>query len=216
MIKSKLYYAQRVILGLQDDYPNQDWKIDVREIYPVLDDIVNALAAQNYFSNWTMAGAGIDEGFITTWEDVVVTDYENEVPSEFTFPSNYAALPNNDGIIGVIPMKQQLRGSDHSVVVVTYEQWLKYKNMPAGQFQGRLAGYPRGGKFKFTSCGVKKKYGNMIVRLAVRSAADIPVDQPYGIPSNHEGDVVSKAKLYFVEKRMMPTDYVRDKNDTAS
>lgn len=216
MIKSKKYYAQRVILGLQNDWPSQDWKMDERLVFPVLDDVVNGFAEQNYFDNWKMCGESIDEGFVTTWDGIEVTDGENEMPSYFTFPSNYAALPNNAGIIGVIPEKFQMRGEDAAVVVLTYEQWLKYKNMPAGSFQGRPAGYPKGSRFIFTSCGVKKKYGSMTVRLAVRNASDIANDQPYGIPSNFEDRVIKAVMEVFVTRRLMPTDQVRDKKDVAA
>lgn len=213
MIRTKRYYAEQILLGLQNNYPESDWKIDFREIYPQMDHVVNKLAAQNYFDNWKLTGTGIDEQFITTWDEVTVTDYDNKVPSEFTIPSNYAALPNNRGIDEIVPLKFQQNGNDYSVVIMSHGDYRRYKQMPAGKLEGRLGGYPKGKKFIFTECGVKKKYGNMMVRLVVRSASDIAADEQYPIPANFEGQVIKEVMLYFVEKRNEPTDIVRDKND---
>lgn len=215
MIKTKRWYSSRVILGLQNDYPNQDFKIQEREVWPVMDDVVNRMAEQDYFDNWKMSGQHIDEQFITTWDSIEVTDFEDEIPSQFTFPSNYAALPNNRGIDEIWPLKYQISGKDHSVVIMTHADFRRYKNMYAGHLEGRLGGYPKGNAFIFTTCGVKKKFGNVGLRLVIRSAADIDIDAAYPIPANREGDVITAVKLYFIEKRMQPTDQVRDGKDQA-
>lgn len=212
---TKRYYAQRVILGLQNDYPNIDFKIQEREVFPVIDDIVNRQAETDYFSNWQLTHQGIDEGYITTWEEIEVTDQENELPSFFTFPANYAALPNNRGIDEIWPLKFQMANKDHSVAIMTHSDYRRYKNMYAGHLEGRLGGYPQGSKFYFTTCGVKKKYGNMGLRLVVRSSADIAIDAPYPIPSNRVEEVIRKSIEYFIMKRLEPTDQVRDKKDSV-
>ena len=210
---TKRYYAQRVILALQNDYPNLDFKIQEREVLPVIDGVVNRMAEQDYFDNWKFSGQGIDEQFITTWEEIEVTDENDEKPSHFTFPSNYAALPNNRGIDEIWPLKFQIGGKDHSVVIMTHADYRRYKNLQAGSLEGRLGGYPQGDKFYFTTCGVKKKYGNVGLRLVVRSSADIAIDAPYPIPSNRVDEVIQETIKYFILKRLQPTDEVRDKKD---
>lgn len=211
--KTRLYYAHRVILALQDDYPSLEFKIQEREVFPVIDDIVNRMAEQDYFDNWKFSGQGIDEQFITEWDEVAVVDQDNELPSYFEFPSNYAALPNNRGIDEIWPLKFRMKGDDHSVVIMTHADYRRYKSMRAGKLEGRLGGYPQGTRFYFTSCGVKRKYGNVGLRLVIRSSKDISDTAPYPIPANREGDVVLMAIKYFVDKRNGQTDVVRDSKD---
>lgn len=215
MIKTKRYYADRVILGLQNDYPNEDFKIQHREVFLVMDDVVNKLAEENYFENWKLSGQNVDEQFITRWDEIEVIDQVDEKPSYFTFPSNYAAIGNNRGIDEIWPLKYQLEGQDHSVVIMTHSEYRRYKNLPAGKLEGRLGGYPKGKIFQFTSCGVKAKYGNVGLALVIRSSADIADDAPYPVPANKELDVIGLVKQYFVDKRSQPTDQVRDGKDQA-
>ena len=216
MIKSKRYYAQRVILGLQNDYPNVDFKIDEREVFPVLDDIVNRMAETDYFDNWKFSGQHVDEHFITTFDEITVVDQNDELPSYFEFPSNYAALPLNRGIDEIWPLNYRQKGDDHSVIVMTHQDFRRFKSLQAGSLEGRLGGYPQGTRFYFTTCGVKKKWGNVGLRLVIRSSADIAIDAPYPIPANREGDVVLMAIQWFMNKREEPTDEVRDAKDKAS
>lgn len=216
MIKSKRYYAQRVILGLQNEYPNQDFKIDEREVFPVIDDIVNRMAETDYFDNWKMSGQHLDEHFITQWDEITVVDQDDEQPSYFNFPSNYAALPNNRGIDEIWPLNYRQKGDDHSVAIMTHADFRRFKSLQAGKLEGRLGGYPQGTRFYFTTCGVKKRYGNVGLRLVIRNSADIAIDAPYPIPSNREGDVVLMAIQWFMNKRDQPTDEVRDGKDKVA
>jgi hypothetical protein len=215
MAKTKRYYAQRVMEQLQNDYPNQDFKIQERDVFPVLDDVVNKFAEKNYFDNWQYAGTGIDEGYITTWDSVDVVDGDNETPSYFIFPSTPADLPRNRGIDDIYPLKFQDRGRNHSVVVMSHADYRRYTNLYAGKLEGRLGGYRRGNKFHFTTCGVKKKYGNMSVRLVVRDASQFSITDIYPIPSNREGEVIEAVLKFFMAKRAQPTDQVRDSKDQA-
>jgi hypothetical protein len=215
MIKSKRYYAQRIILGLQDEYPNEDFKIDEREVFPVIDDIVNRMAETDYFDNWKFSGQHVDEQFITQWDEITVVDQDDEQPSYFNFPSNYAALPNNRGIDEIWPLNYRQKGDDHSVAIMTHQDFRRFKSLQAGKLEGRLGGYPQGARFYFTTCGVKKKFGNVGLRLVIRSSADIAIDAPYPIPANREGDVVLMAIQWFMNKRDQPTDEVRDGKDKA-
>lgn len=216
MIKTRKYYSDRVILALQNGYQNIDFKIQEREVFPVIDDVVNKLAEKDYFDNWRMTGQGVDEHFVTEFEEIEVIDQDNDKPSYFVFPSNWAALPNNRGIDEIWPLKFKMKGNDHSVVVMTHSDFRRYKSLYAGKLEGRLGGYPKGINFEFTTCGVKKKYGNMGLRLVVRSSADISNTAPYPIPANREGEVIGAVVQYFITKREEPTDEVRDSNDQAA
>lgn len=220
---SKIYYAERVIRSLQNDYPNIDWKIDEREVFPFLDDAVNALAVQNYLSNWKrFGGTGVDEQFITDFPDITVVDPADEdgeltgAPSYLEFPANYAALDKNRGIDEVYP-QEVTQDNQQSVVIISHDEYRRYQNNMAGNSQGRLTAYPKGGRLVFTECGVKAKYGSLFtVRLVIRDASKISDTAPYPIPANFEGLVIETVTKQFYDKRAAPTDTVRDKNDKTA
>jgi len=215
-MKTKQFYAQQVILLLQNDFPNIDTKIDERLVFLSIDEVVNELAKKNYFENWKMgAGAMFDEQFITTWDEIEVIDQPNSLHSYFTFPSNYVGVGMNEGIVDIIPIKY--RTSNQSAVIVTsMSDYYRYRSNPAGNMQGRLFGYPKGMKFEFGTCDVKKKYGNMIVRLAIRDSGMIPYDQPYPIPADKEGEVIMTALAVYRDRRKEPADTIRDNKDQGS
>lgn len=212
-MKTKRYYAERVLLELQNDHRNIDFKIDEREVFLVLDDVVNDLAAKNYFETWKTTGAGIDEQFITTWEPIEVTDQPDGLPSFLTLPSNYAALPRNRGIDEVYPMRYNTKNQS-SVVIMSHNDFRLYKNNPACGMQGRLFGYVQSNKIIFGSCDVGKTYGKEFgVRLVVRDSSQIGENDLYPIPSDKENFVVATAVDWFRSRRAQPTDSVRDNKD---
>lgn len=215
-LKTKRFYAQRVISLIMNNEPNMDFKIDERDIFVQLDAVVNQYAEQNYFDNWKVSGEGIDEHFITEFSPITVIDQEDGLPSYFDFPINYAALPNNRGIDEIFPLKFREEGAQSSpVVVMSNLESRRYGNLQAGSMQGRLSGYPKGRRFMFRQCGVKAEYGDMAVRLVIRDSTEIGVDEFYPIPSNFENRIVSEVAAWFLKKRANPTDTVRDKNDKA-
>jgi hypothetical protein len=215
-MKTKRFFADQVKDVIMNNHPNMDFKIDERDIFVRLDAIVNQYAEQNYFDNWKFVGEGIDEHFITTWDEVTVVDPTDEQPSYFEFPSNYAALPNNRGIDEIFPLKYKKGGVQSSpVIVMDNITSRRYGQLQAGRMEGRLSGYPKGNKFIFRECGVKAKYGNMSVRLVIRDSTTIGVTDFYPIPSNFEQRVIMETAAWFIQKREAPTDKVRDKNDEA-
>ncbi len=213
-MKTKQFFSDRVKLLIMNDYPNIDDKIDEREIFLCLDATVNEMAKKNYFENWRLTGASLDEQFITTFEDVTVTDPANSLPSYLTFPANYVALPKNGGIVEVYPIAFKTEYQP-LVVVISHEEYRRFLSNPAGNMQGRLTAYPEGNILKFTTCEVKKKFGNMNVRLAIRDSSQIADDAPYGIPADAENAVVMACVALYVSRRMQPTDSVRDNKDQA-
>ena len=210
-MKTKSMYAEQVGGLLINNYPNIDWKIDERDIFVRMDSIVNEMARKSMLDNWKLSMSGIDEQFITTWPILTVTDQLYEMPSYFDLPVNYADLPMGRGIDEIWPLK--LQAENHSVVILTHHDVRLYSNNMAGAMAGRLAGYPEGYRFYFTSCDVKKKYGDVGLRLVIRDASLILSTVPYPIPSDKEEEMITRVVKWFVDKRTRPTDVVRDKND---
>lgn len=219
MSRTKRYYAERVVIGLQNGHPNIDFKIHELDIFASIDAIVNAQAKAGFLNNWKMGTPGLSETFITTWdgEDAIeVIDQTNGKFSYMELPvQHWIDLPLEQGIVEIWPQKWQPEGKNFSVVIMTHSDVRLYANNMAGGMQGRLAGYPQGNRFWFTSCDVKKRYGNMGLRLAVRDSQQIDLDAVYPIPGDQEEFIIRKSIEYFVQKKLMAPDKVRDKNDQA-
>lgn len=214
MPKTKRAFCEQILNELEDDYRNIDFKIDEREVFLRMDATVNEMAAKNYFDNWKMSGASIDEGFITTWEPVTVVDQDNSLPSYLTLPSNYPALPKNGGIVQIYPIRF-VKENQPPVVIISHEDYRRYMSNPAGKYSGRLTGYPKGTRFTFTTCGVKKIYGDMGVSLAVRDSSVIGMNEVYPIPSDRENELVATLVEWFRNRRLQVTDSVRDNKDAV-
>ena len=212
-MRTKKYYSEQIVNGLVNGYPNIDWKLDERDIFTCMDTVVNSLAKAGFLTNWKMGVAGVSENFITTWDEVVVTDQTESRPSYLTLPVNYADMPMERGIDEIWPLKFQAEGKNHSVVILNHKDVRLYSNNMAGNWQGRLAGFPQADKFYFTICDVKKRYGNMGLRLVVRDSSIIGIDAPYPIPADAELMVIKACVDWFREKRAIPQDKIRDKID---
>lgn len=217
MIKSKKYYADRIIRNLQDTFPNADFRISEREIFVMIDDVVNSMARQNYMDNWKLYGAGVDESFITTWDGEqaisVVDPDEGQSPSYIELPAVPVALPKNAGIEEVWPLRYEfgsVRVMDHRDVRMT-------RRLMSGNLQGELGGFRQGMKFVFNQTQVSKKYGNRFgARLVVKDSSALSNDAPYPIAADLEDFVINAATEKFVTRRMMPSDVVRDKQDAVN
>lgn len=214
-MRTKSFYAEQVIRSLQNDERNIDFKIDEREVFLDLDSVINELAAKSYFENWKLCGGSIDEGFLTTYEPMTVVDQENGLPSYIELPSNYAALPRNAGINQAYPIRWDTT-NQAPVVIISHEDYRRYNNNPARGFGGRLVAYPKGNRLYFTSCGVKKNYGDMGLVLVVRDSGAIGDDDPYPIPADKEDEVISRVTEMYRKRRLQPTDSVRDNKDSLS
>lgn len=211
-IKTKKYFADRIILALQNAYPNIDFKIQDREVFLAVDDIVNAMAKDNYFENWKTGMATIDDQYTTTWDGdsaIAVTDPEDQL-SYLELPASYAALPMNRGVDEVWPNNFEYG----SVKIISHRDLRLYKNNMAGNLQGELGGYPQGSRFVFNQCDVGKNFSETFgVRLVIRDSSQISITAPYPIPSDQVEEVIKRGVLFFTQKRFQVTDTVRDKND---
>jgi hypothetical protein len=216
MIYSKKYFAERVLKGLQDAFPNADLRaINEREIFLVLDDVVNSMARDNYFENWKLYGGAVDESFITTWDGdnaIAVVDPANK-PSYIVLPATPAALPRHAGIDEIWPENYEygaVRVMDHKEVRLT-------RRLMSGNMQGDLGGYQKGDRFEFNQVNVGKNFAPTFgVRLVVRDSTAMSLTETYPIPSNLREEVIKRAVDLFRERRMLPTDVVRDKQDAIN
>lgn len=195
--------------------PGSDNNIQPRQIFVELDDVVNSMAKDNYFENWKLYGAAVDEQFIVTWDGesaIDVQDVDNQ-PSYITLPANYAALPKHDGIQEVWPLNYEfgaVRKRDHADIRLT-------RRLMSGNMQDELGGYPRGNLFVFDQVGVGKNFATKFgVRLVTHDASQITADAPYPVPSNLEEELIDRVVKKFLDRRTIPTDVVRDKQDAIN
>jgi hypothetical protein len=214
-MKTKKYYSDRTFLMLQDIYPQSDNRVQEREIWRMLDDVVNSLARDNYFENWKLYGAALDEAFVTTWDGgnaISVVDIEGQ-QSYLQIPSNYIALPKHGGIVEVWPTNfafGQVHIRDHADVRRT-------RRLMSGGMQGELGGYPKGMIFEFDQVDVGKLYSDKFgMRLAIRDSSQIAIDSPYPVAADKEEEVIQRVVDKIRERRVQPTDTVRDKNDAPN
>lgn len=211
-MKTKKFYAEQAIIGLQNDYPNIDFKITLQEVYIIIDNVVNAMAKDNYFENWKLYGAAIDEAFVTTWDgDNALTVVDpDELPSYIVFPANYVALPKHAGINEVWPINYEYG----SVRIMDHGDVRRTRKLMSGNLQNELGGYPKGSVFEFNQVGVGKNFSETFgMRLVVHDSSLIAIDVPYPIPADMEDEVIRRVKITLQQKRLSPTDTVRDKND---
>lgn len=223
MVKSKRYYSDRVRKDLQDAFPNIDTRtFDEREIFLTIDDVVNSMAKLNYMENWKMlSGIGVDEQFITEWSGVnaiTVIQTSNDSLCYLEFPAQYAALQKNGGIVEVWPENYAFG----AVRIMDRGDARKTRRLMSGNLQGELGGYPKhilGSTpiLEFNQTAVKEKYGPTFgMRLVVHDSSLISVTAPYPIPADLQEEVIKRSVLHFKERRLMPTDAVRDKQDAIN
>lgn len=214
MIHTKKTIADRVISRLQNDFPGIDFKIQIREVFLVVDDIVNAMAKKNHMDNWKLGSVGLDECFITTWDgdNALTVVEEDNTQSYLTLPATPAALFMNGGIVEIWPLNFEFG----AVKIRRHEDIRRTRNLMSGNMQGELGGYPRGTLFVFDQIDVRKNFSeNFGCRLAIKDSTAISETAPYPVAGDLLEEVIGKAYLYFAEKRLAPTDTVRDKNDKA-
>lgn len=216
MARTKRYYYDRVILGIQDSPGfNIDWKVQPREVFLIVDDIVNSLAKQNFLDNWKVSGDGVDEQFVTEWSGssgITVVDPTDQ-PSYLTLPANYAALPNLAGIREIWPENYEYG----FVKIVPHEDIRRTRNLMSGNFQGELAGYPRGNLFVFNQVNVGKNFSTTFgVRLVIKDSTMITETEPYPVPADLEEEIIRRAIEFVLKKRLSPTDLIRDRNDALT
>lgn len=216
MIQTKKSIADRVVLRLQDGFASIDWKIDEREMFRVIDDKANARAKLNLIENWKLTGSRIvDESFITTWDGdnaLTVVDPEGE-QSYIILPATPVALPDDAGVQEIWPLDYgygQVRLRRH-------EDIRRTRNLMSGNMQQDLGGYRNGVKFVFDQVDVGKNFGSKFgVRLVIKDSTSIGVNDNYPIAGDVLDSLIEDVYQYFVQKRLAPTDTVRDAQDAIN
>ncbi len=213
MARTKKYYADRIISGLQDAFPNIDFKIQIREVFLVVDDIVNGLAKQNFIDNWKLNAGPVDEQFITTWDGdnaITVVDPAGGSPSYIVLPAHFVALPKNGGIVEIWPINYEYG----AVKIMNHSDVRRTRRLMSGNLQGELGGYSKGVNFEFNQTDVSKNFAQTFgVRLVIKDSSAISETAPYPVPADLEGQVIQMGIEFFTTKRLMPTDTVRDGKD---
>lgn len=210
MAKTRVWFGEQVLNELQNSLRNSDEKIDIREVYIRLDALVNQRARAGYFENWKLRLQGVDESYVTTWETVTVTDQSHGQLSYLTLPTCPVELPNNEGIVEICPKKYYLTGNNHSVIIMSRERYRSYNSGMAASMQGRLAGYRQGMQFIFTQDNVKKQYGDMLVRLAIRDSSFLSDTDVYPIPADKEQEIIAELVKWFMDRKNRQPDLIRD------
>lgn len=215
-MKTRVHYGEQVLNGLSAGLRNRDEKIDIREVYLQLDNIVNQLAKEGFLENWKMGFGGVDDQWLTRWEWLTVTDPADEGNSYFSIPANYVPLPKNQGI-NEIYFKNDFdtvtKKYFNAVHVISQKDYITYRNNPAGSLQGRLAVFPQNGKFIFNQPNIASIYGDVGVALVIKNSFDISDSAPYPIPADIENRLIQECIQFFLQRRAIPTDTIRDRND---
>jgi hypothetical protein len=211
-MRTKRYFYDRIVLGLQDAYPNIDWNIQPREVFLAVDDIVNSLAKQNAMENWKMGGLRLDEAFVTTWSGetaISVVDVDNQ-PSYLVLPAQCVALPNDAGVVEIWPENYEYG----AVRIMMHQDVRRTRRLMSGNLQGELGGYRKGINFEFNQVDVGKNFASTFgVRLAIKDSTAISETAPYPIPADLEGEIIQLGIEFFSARRFQATDTIRDKQD---
>jgi hypothetical protein len=212
MIQTKKSVADRIVLRLQNAFPNADFKIFEKEIFRVVDDKVNARARENFMNNWKLGSQNTDESFITTWDGenaIAVVDVEED-QSYIELPATPVALYENQGVVEVWPMNFEFG----AVRIRRHEHIRRSKNLMSGNMQQELGGYRNGSRFVFDQVDVGKNFAATFgVRLVIKDSTAVGLYDPYPVAADILDLVIEDVYQYFLERKIVPTDTVRDRND---
>lgn len=217
-VKSKLYFSELCLKELNSQFRNRDEKIDQREVIIRIDQIVNAGAKAGIFESWNMGERAIDDQFTTTWDGrlnswLAITDVSDTGESYFTIPSNYVVLPKNGGIVQVYLEKNYF----DPVAILSPAEASTIRNTLAGNLEGRIGVYPRGGRMYFIGRqNVGSKYGGAGLQLVIRDASAIADDAPYPIDAAQEHLVIEQTVKWFRDRKNQGADTVRESVDSAN
>jgi len=218
--KTKIGYAEAVLLELQESLRNRDEQVDKREVIIRMDAIVNQMAKEGVLENWKLGfGYQTDEQYLTRWEWLTVTDPTDKSPSYIAIPANYVALAKNGGINQVYFQNDFTSAKKKyfdPVIITTYQEVSLYRSNMAGKLEGRISCYPRNGNLYFDRGNINKIYGNIGMALVVRDSSSIADDQPYPIPADKEHLIIANLVQWFRSRRAQPQDLIRDNNDITT
>lgn len=217
-LRTKYSYADEVLLGVRAQYPGRDIHIDPREIFLKLDQWVNDRAKAGFLLNWKVfKSQHIDEGYLTRWEYITVTDPDNKAPSYFQIPAQYAELPDNQGINQVY-FENSFTSTKtkyfNPVIITSFKDLSSYRNTVGEYLEGRISCYPRGGFMYFDRGEINTKYGRIGLALVVRDASAITDDAAYPIPADIQKTMINEIIEFYRLKLLQPQDNIKDATST--
>jgi len=214
--KNKLWYAEQVRNSLADGLVNRDIKIDFREIFLQLDNLVNEYAKLNFFENWKFGTGTVDDAWIVDFSPIQVTDQLN-ANSFFTLPSsNYVTLPKGQGLNAVYFTNTNGLKKRYfkPVVIKQFNDVASYRSSMAGDNQGRISCYVKNRIVYFDRGKIDQMYGTVGVRLVLRDASMLSDTDVYPVPAEYENVIISRCVDFFMARRLKTADLIRDNNDT--
>lgn len=214
--RNKIFWAERI---LNEVYPvrSRDEKIDIREVFLVMDSICNGLAKEGLLEFWKLGATGsVDEHWLTTFEWQTITDTTGQ-PSSAPIPATYMSLPGVQGISRVY-FRNNLGNKKKyydPIIVMQARDVENYRNTLGADLEGRLGVYPKNGTLYFTQSGVGAKHGTDLgMQLMVRSSGDIADDGLYPIDPAMEAEFLQRCVNWFRNRKGQPIDVLKDNNDT--
>lgn len=215
-LRTRVYYAEQVLNQMKLPLQNRDDKIDIREVYVQLDNWLNERAKMGFFENMKLRSTSmVDEQFITTFEELVITDPPAKKPSYITLPANYANLLDNQGIQDVFFMNNTSKKKYFdSVLITSYRDISGMRHSMAHNNEGRLSVAPYNGTLLFNIGNVGATYGNGGCRLVIKSAFDISDSAPFPIPADEGMQMVDDCVEYFLGRSNTSASNIRDNNDS--
>lgn len=215
-MRTRVWYGESVMNQLSSGLRNRDERIDIRECYSVIDQIINRLARESFLENWKLGFNGVDENFITRWEWLPITDPTDDGPSYFTSPATWVNLPKLQGINSVYfqnDFTAVTKKYFDTIHIMSQTDVQNLRNNLAGSLQGRLSVTPRGQNLYFNQGNVGTVYGQVGLALVIKDSSAISDSAPYPIPADIESRVIEEAVQYFLRRRATPADLVRDRVD---
>lgn len=219
MIKTRQYYGEQVLNNIAGaSLRNRDERVDIREVYLVIDQIVNRLAKEGFLENWKMGFGGVDELWLTRFEWLEPTDADDDGPSYVTLPATYSPLPKLQGINEVYfenSFDSVKKKYFDTIMVISRREFVDYRNNPAGNLEGLVACYPQGNTLVFNKPNINAVYGRVGMALVIKSSFDIADSAPFPIPASIESQLIQEATDIFLKRRFTPGDAVRENNFQA-
>jgi len=214
--KTRLWFAEQILIQLNEGLRNRDEKIDPRECYVIIDQLINQAARQGFLENWKLGNGQIDELWITRFDEITITDPPNKAPSYFALPASYVNLPRLQGINSVTFMNSFTSVKKKyfdTVHIISANDAVTYRGNMAGSLQGRLSVYPKGGNMVFNTGNVGTTYGNVSIALVITDSSSISDTAPLIIPADIEASIITQAIEYFKARRALPVTTIRDNVD---
>lgn len=214
MARTKLYFAEQVLLELNSQFQSRDLKIDYREILARMDQMVNEKAKADYFERFKTGVNGThDEQFLTRLEWLTPTDPSNKMPSYVTLTTNYVSLPDNGGIDEVYfqnDFSTNKKKYFDPVLIRNRKDIAGYRSSMSADMEGRISCYPQGVRIYFDRGDVGTIYGNVGVALVVRDFSTLADSDIYPIPADAENGIITALVEWFRARMAQPQDLIKD------